>query len=383
MSAVHAWFLAPAAIAGLLAAVHPGVRAAFANGWRCLARHTALWKVPAGFAAAYALFQAAGSLAIGWRTGSLPPLSPVRSGPDLPEIAASAVLPAFESLASGLNCLVETFPVSAVCGALFLVNFRGLAGQCFRVAGKQFGVAGRLGFVLLAACAICAALKPFLMLGFPELARHVPMEWLIPGGGLANALAFVFEYLLGTCVQIVLILLACGWIRGLRFDPERLLPFAVRRLGHVFKWSGIIIAATLALIHLPMLIPAALDGEAAPSPWETPSRAFLAAAMIALCSVQIRLILHNDTLRGAMARHGTFLRRHAPGLLVFLFAAFALLWTIRVLEGAGAALLGPTFSGIAFSTLVQIPAAVAGGWILAAWACFYKSSESGSRTIVY
>lgn len=369
--------------AWLLAVLYPSVRAAYANGWRCLARHPALWKVPAGFAAAYALFQAAGWLAIGWRTDSLPPLAAGWTEPGLPDIAASAALPALESLASGLNCLVATFPVSAVCAALFLVNFRGLAGECFRAARKQFGPAGCLGFALLALCALCALLKPLLILAFPELALHVPMEWLVPGGCIANALAFVFEYLLGTCLQIALILLACGWIRGLRFDPERLLPFAVRRLGSVFKWSGIIIAGTLALIHLPMLILAVSGGAAVPSDWESPSRAFLATAMIALCSVQIRLILHPDTLRGAISRHGEFLRRNALGLGIFLAAAFALLWTMRILEEAGAAALGPAVSGVAFRTLIQIPAAVAGGWILAAWACFYKSSESGSQTIVY
>ncbi|HRJ71705.1 MAG TPA: hypothetical protein PLS03_05740 [Terrimicrobiaceae bacterium] len=383
MSADHAWFLAPAGCAWLLAVMHPGVRAAYANGWRCLARHPVLWKIPAGFAAAYALFQAAGWLAIAWRTDDLPPLTAAWSDPVLGELAGAAALPALETLASGLNCLVATFPVSALCAALFLVNHRGLAGECFRSAGKRFGPAGHIGCAGLALCALCAVLKPFLILAFPELVRHVPMAWLVNGGTVANALAFVFEYLLGTCLQIVLVLVACGWIRGLRFDPERLIPFAVRRLGSVFKWSGLIIAATLGLIHLPMLILAVSDGAIVPTGWEMPSRAVLAAAMIALCSVQIRLILHHDTLRGAISRHGKFLRRHAAGVGIFLSAAFALLWTVRILEDAGTAILGPAISGIAFRMVIQIPAAVAGGWILAAWVCFYKSSESGSRTIVY
>ena len=67
---------------------------------------------------------------------------------------------------------------------------------------------------------------------------------------VVNGLSFAFEYLLGTCLQVMLI--AYGWVRGLHFRRARVLQFAVRRMGFVLKWALVIVLATVALVHLPL-----------------------------------------------------------------------------------------------------------------------------------
>jgi hypothetical protein len=139
------------------------------------------------------------------------------------------------------------------------------------------------------------------------------------------------EYLPGTFLQVCLLPLASGWVGGRHFPHAKLLQFSVRRLGFVLKWALMIITATLLLIHPPLLAEMWFTGE--PAGWnisalvDTIIRPLLTAVMLSLATVQIRLTLHNDSLRSAIA--------------------------------------------------------ALGGWILAAWACFYKSRESGPQPVVF
>ena len=90
--------------------------------------------------------------------------------------------------------------------------------------------------------------------------------------------------LLGTCLQVYLLLIAYGWVRGLHFRRARVLQFAVRRMGFVLKWALVIVFATLALIHLPLFVEAWVTGD--PIGWRTLvlveiiSRPVLAAIML-------------------------------------------------------------------------------------------------------
>ncbi len=366
----------------------PCVRGAFASGWRCLCRHSTLWKTPLIFALAYGLFQLAAHLLLQWRlTGEWfsPPAQ--TTALSLPALVFGALLPAAESLAANLNCLVATFPLSALAGVLFICNFRGLASELRRALCKRFGRLGWLMQIGLVICAFSAMAKPLPALGFPELMEYLPFRELIVLSLLINAFAFVFEYLLGTCLQIALVLIAYGWIRGLHFDRERLMGFAIRRLGLVVKWSLVIILASLVLIHLPMLVEALLTDD--PADWKVQaftnniSRPILALAMLALATVQIHLVLHNDSLREAFASHASFLRAHGFTIAAFLLASFSIHWVLKILENCGWGYFQHPLAMQAWALFFPLISAAAGGWILAAWVCYYKSRESGIRSITF
>lgn len=381
------WFGAAFLAVWILGLSIPSVRQAWLNGWRCLMRHPALWKIPAGLSLAYSLFQIIGWLGLHWRVGQMPDLDLPASAPPVP-LPADNILPALETLAADLNCLVATFPLSAFCGFLFLINYRRLSTELRRALCKRFG--GSIGwtlFVLLTLCAASALLKPLPLLVLPELASILPAQELLLAASIVNALSFVFEYLLGTCVQTGLLLVAYGWVRGLNFPRARLLHFSVRRLAFVLKWAVVIIAAALLLIHLPLIAEIWLTGE--PGAWQitgftdTFTRPALAVFMLAMATVQIHLAFHNDSLRGAFAAHAGFLRRHVLSLPIFLATAFLLLLPLASLHAAGAAWLGQTLWAQAWTLVAQTAIAALGGWILAAWVCFYKSCEAPAKPISF
>jgi hypothetical protein len=363
----------------------PSVRDSYANGWRCLLRHASLWKLPGGFALAYGLFQLLDFLLLHWRIGRVPEVAPLlaRMPLDYRQIGLESILPAAELLAAALNCLAATFPISIICGFLFLANYRGLTGELGYALLRRYRIWGWVWLGLLAACALASLLKPLTILVLPELARILSVHELLVVSSLVNGLSFAFEYLLGTCVQVYLLLIAYGWVRGLHFRRARVLQFAVRRMGFVLKWALVIVLATLGLIHLPLFVEAWLTGD--PIGWRTLvliemiSRPALAVIMVVLATVQIRLVLHNDSLLNALAAHGRFLRRHGLSCFVFLMAGFCLLFLLQILRLGGSAWIGVAIFKQLWSVILEISGAISGGWILASWVCFYKRCEASQN----
>ncbi|HEY5811670.1 MAG TPA: hypothetical protein VIT23_03335 [Terrimicrobiaceae bacterium] len=382
------WIILPIIGAWLIALCLPSVRQSYVNGWRCMLRHASLWKLPAGFAFAYGVFQLLDLLLLQWRIGRLPDSAPllVRMPPEPEQLAVASILPAAELLAGALNCLVATFPVSVVCGALFLGNYRGLTGELAYALSRRYKIAGWLMLGLLGACAVASIVKPLTLLALPELATILSFPELVTLSSIINALSFAFEYLLGTCLQVYLLLIAYGWVRGLHFRRVRVLQFAVRRMGFVLKWSVVIILTTLATIHLPLFIEAWITGD--PVSWgslaiaEAIARPTLAAIMLGLGTIQIRLVLHNDSLRGAISAHARFLKRNWLRYLVFLLAGFAGLFLLQMLRHGGNAWLGVPIWRCVWTIILEIAGAIAGGWILASWVCLYKRCE-GSQNISF
>ena len=383
------WLVLPVLVAWVLALCLPSVRNAYASGWRCVGRHAVLWKLPAGLTLAYGLFQMGDLLLLHLRIGRIPDTDPVlgKVPPEPLQVALAAMLPTSEWLAAALNCLVATFPVSVFCGVLFFTNYRGLTGELAYALSKQFGNWAWLFLIAIASCACASVVKPVTLILLPEIAQILSPHELVLISSVINALSFAFEYLLGTCFQVYLILIAYGWVRGLNFRRGLILHFAVRRMGFVLKWAAVIILATFALIHLPLFAEAWITGD--PASWSTFAvaealvRPTLAGIMLALATVQIRLTLHNDSLRGAIAAHGRFLKRHGFHFLVFLLAALALLFPLQALQHAGSAWLVVDLWRYSWTILAQILSACSLGWILAAFVCFYKSCEDGAKGIPF
>jgi hypothetical protein len=382
------WLAAPFTVALLVAVAVGPVRRACVHGWHCLLRHDVLWKLPAAFALAYGLFHAGAELFLRWRTRAEWPALVTEPPPDLPALALEelprAVLPSLEMLvAADLNCLVATFPISVPAGALFLLNWRGTSSELRRALCRRRELRGWALFAALVVCALCALLKPVPMVFLPELARYFPLRDVLLGGTIVNALAFVFEYLLGTAVQVYLTLTAYGWVRGLHFPHQRLMHFAVRRLGFVFKWALVPVVATLAFIHLPLFVEVLRTGTPATLRLEPFAQPVLLSVMLLGVSVPIRLALHNDSLRAAWTANLRFLRRHGPVTAAFLIAALGLLTTLETLEAAGRIWLDGTIAGLAWGVMAPVVGAAVGGWILAAWVCFYTGTDNSTREVIF
>jgi hypothetical protein len=382
------WVALPVVGAWVLALCLPSVRGSYGNGWQCVLRHASLWKLPGGFALAYGLFQLMDFFLLHWRMGRVPEVAPLLARPPYEPLrfALAAILPAAELLAGALNCLVATFPLSILAGFLFLANYRGLTGELGYALLRRYRIWGWIWLGLLAACALASIAKPLTLLALPELASIFSLNELLLVASTVNALSFAFEYLLGTCLQVYLLLIAYGWVRGLHFRRARVLQLAVRRMGFVLKWALVIVIATLVLIHLPLLLETWITGD--PIAWralvvaEMIFRPAIAAVMLLLATVQIRLVLHNDSLRGAIGAHGRFLKRHGLRYLVFLLAALAALLVLQTAQLTGNAWLGVPLLRHIWTIIFEVAGAICGGWILASWVCFYKRCE-GSQSITF
>ena len=113
------------------------------------------------------------------------------------------------------------------------------------------------------------------------------------------------------------------WIRGLNAEPGRIFEFALKRAVFAAKWAGVVLVATFLLIHLPLLISYAwitqqTDFTSAVVQYiEQTARPLIALGLVLFCSMQITLILHNETLREAvLGARATRPKVLAPDFLV-------------------------------------------------------------------
>ena len=381
------FLLAAGALAGyaVLMATNPA-RHSLRDGLRCVARYRQIWLVPAGFAFAHAAFRL-------WRRayevwvvpGATPVLVPWAGWqpPAWHETMAASWLPAVESTAALFNCVVTTFPLSAVAAALYLVNWRGYQGSLYRALRRRLGRFG--GWALYGALAFCAAAavcKPVLFGGLPSLNRYFGAAVLLQTGEVVNSLSFVFEYLLGVGVQIYVVLLCYAWIRGLTFDFDALRRFALRRFAFVVKWTAVVMLLSVAGITLPQVVRSfqpVFDPRAAD--WTAgvieDTRWLLGVTLLLFCSMQVLLIFHNESLLRAAGDHWRLLRRYGThvGWLVVVVALHFL--TLAVADAFLPLALGNwTWPGVTWSLLIHplLWTALA-AWFLASWVCLFQRCE--------
>jgi hypothetical protein len=194
--------------------------------------------------------------------------------------------------------------------------------------------------------------------------------------------------LFGLLIQIFLVLLTFIWIRGLNSEPGRIFEFALKRAVYAAKWAGLVLLASLLLIHLPLLISYSwilqqTDFTNAVVEYiEQTARPLIAVALILFCSIQITLILHNETLRDALHEHAHFVRRHWLRITCFLVVAglhlFAISWLNDFMVGAFPKYSAPNLLSSALFTVVR---AFLAAWFLASWVCLYRASQTMPREI--
>src|SRR5215216_2338847 len=375
---VYAWlgFCGGYALVMLFA---PG-RRALVDGLHCLGRYQRIWITFTVLGFGYFVFPFVTFTPIRkWADLELSQITslPQWVWPTLSEIWRETLLPALEGVAGIFDNATTTYPLSVIAAVLMIVNWRGLHGALVRALRKRYGFWGYLIYLILLLSAVASLLKPIVFWRLPQWSNLMPAAGLLRVSATVDAAAFIFEYLLGVYIQVYLITVCLAWIRGLSFEEGELFRFAMRRFSYVLEWAGIVVAVSILIVRLPLLlayftsIPGVLD-------YLPIARFLMSGLIIAFCSVQISLALHNETVVDAMRAHGLFIRKNAARLGWFLAICgihfFCIMVCDAIVRGAIADRLGALFLWkLSFAFL----RGVITGWLLASWVCLFRQCETG------
>jgi hypothetical protein len=385
------WVALPAAAAGYLILILANpARRFFRDGLRCVRRHPRMWIWLSALGLAYTLFRIFEACRLGEAQLSLASLLywPAFKPHDWVIAARHAWLPALELLAGLFNQAVVSYPASALAALLFMINWRGCQTQFLRAAKsrlRRWWVGVYLGLVL---CAFAAFCKPIFSLSIYWLNQYLDGIFLLRLGAIIDWLSFQFEYLFGLLIQIFLILLTFVWIRGLNAEPGRIFEFALKRAVFAAKWAGLVLCATLFLIHLPLLvsygwITQETDFTTGVVQYiEQTARPLIALGLVLFCSMQITLILHNETLREAVLEHAQLLRKFWHRIFWFLIVAgFHLFFISWLNEFLGEAFPKYSMPQLLLAALFMVGKAFLAAWFLASWVCLYRASVTPLKAI--
>src|SRR5215216_1483758 len=296
------------------------VRRALIDGLHCLGRYHRIWITFAVFGFGYFVFQFVTFTPIrDWADLELSQITslPQWAWPTLSQVWRQTLLPGVEGVAGIFDNATTTYPLSVIAAVMMLANWRGLHSALLRALRKRYGFWGYLVYLIVLLSALASLLKPMVFWRLPEWSNLMPAAGLLRVSATVDAAAFIFEYLLGVYIQVYLITVCLAWIRGLSFEEGELFRFAMRRFSYVLEWAGIVVAVSILIVRLPLLlayftsIPGVLD-------YLPIARFLMSGLIIAFCSVQISLALHNETLIEAMRDHGQFVRQNAGPLGWFL-----------------------------------------------------------------
>jgi hypothetical protein len=257
-----------------------------------------------------------------------------------------------------------------------IVNWRGLHGALFRALRKRYRVWGYAIYFVLLISVVATLLKPIAFWRLPEWGGVVPAAGLLQISATVDAVAFIFEYLFGVYIQVYLIAVCLAWIKGLSFGEGDLFRFAMRRFSYVLEWAGIVVIVSTLIVRVPLLlayfrnIPGVLD-------YLPVERLIMSGLIILFCSVQISLVLHNESLGAAVRAHWEFIRRNASRFGWFLLIAaqhfFFLVACDAIVRGAVA---DRVVAVIVWKIIYVCLRGLITGWLLASWVCLFRQCET-------
>ncbi|MBA3833435.1 MAG: hypothetical protein H0X34_16395 [Chthoniobacterales bacterium] len=356
------------------------VRVALRDGFRCILRFKRLWLVFALLALAYSTFQFV----------VFTPLSATSDfhleqfgfwdswhWPGFVQVWRESLLHAVEAVAGIFDAAATTYPLSVLAALLLLLNWRGLHRSLVRALRKQFGLGGWLIYVGVLLGALASLVKPLIYWQMPEWIHFLPPARTLQASAVVDTVAFLFEYLCAVYLQVYLITVCLAWIKGLHFGEEALLRFAMRRFSFVLKWLGLLVLASTLLLRVPLLVayfrdvPGVLD-------YLPLGRCVMAALILCFGSMQISLVLHNESLREAFAAHRQFVRWHSIRFAWFLLLCALHYWFLALADATvRAAAIERPLALILWTLLFVLARALVTGWLLASWVCLYRQCEIG------
>ena len=363
----------------LLLVLASPVRIALRDGLRCLFRFQRLWQLFALFALAYSIFQ-------------FLVFTPLAPGADLAlqqfawhswhwplfgEIWRESALHALESLAGIFDAATTTYPLSFLAALLLLANWRGLHFALVKALHQRFGIAGWLIYLAVLVSALASLLKPLIYWLQPDRARFLTPAHFLQVSAAIDTVAFIFEYLCAVYLQVYLIAVAFAWVKGVTFRTGDLLRFAVRRFSFVLRWVGLVILASTLLLRVPLLVayfrelPGVLD-------YLPIGRCVMALLVLSFATMQISLVVHNETLSEALQAHLQFLRRHAVRFGWFLLIGGVHFWFLALADTTmRTAATGRVLVLILWKLIFIILHALVTGWLLASWVSLFRQCEIG------
>ncbi len=356
------------------------VRQALGDGFRCVSRYKRIWLTFALLGFAYFLFQFVTFTPI--RNSADLDLSQITSlptwhWPRFVEIWRETPLPALEGVAGIFDNATTTYPLSVVAAVLMIINWRGLHGALLRALRRRYRLWSYFIYLILLLSALASLLKPIVFWRLPEWGGLVPAAGLLRISATVDAVAFIFEYLFGVYIQVYLITVCLAWIKGVSFEEGELFRFAMRRFSYVLKWAGIVVFVSALIVRLPLLlayftnIPGVLD-------YLPMERAFMSGLIIAFCSVQISLALHNERLGRAIHAHGQFVRQNGRRLGWFLIVCGIHFFCIMICDAIVRSAIADRLAALfIWKFLFACLRGIVTGWLLASWVCLFRQCETG------
>src|SRR5438552_1809634 len=359
------------------------VRQSLRDGFRCIARFKRIWLTFVLLGFAYSIFQFATFTPI----ESLADLDftqvtslPSWHWPSLAEVWTEAPLPALENVAGIFDNATTTYPLSVIAAVLIIVNWRGLHGALLGALRKRYRFAGFFIYLILLLSALASLLKPIVFWRLPEWGGLVPAAGLLRISATVDAAAFIFEYLFGVYIQVYLITVCLAWIKGVSFEEGELFRFAMRRFSYVLKWAGIVVFVSALIVRLPLLlayftnIPGVLD-------YLPMERALMSGLIIAFCSVQISLALHDVSLGKAIHAHSQFVRQNGSLLGWFLIICGMHFFCIMICDAIVRSAIADRLAALfLWKFIFACLRGIITGWLLASWVCLFRQCETGRIT---
>ncbi|MEP7016060.1 MAG: hypothetical protein ABI925_11520 [Verrucomicrobiota bacterium] len=356
------------------------VRPALRDGFRCIMRFKRVVLAFIALGLGYFVFQFATFTPI-QNTADLD-LNQIVSLPEwywprFIEVWRDMPLPVIEGVAGVFDNATTTYPLSVIAAVLLFLNWRGLHGVLFNALQKRYRFWSYLIYLILLVGAVASLLKPIAFWGLPEWAGFLPAPQLLQVSATVDAVAFIFEYLFGVYIQVYLITVCLSWIKGLSFEEGELFRFAMRRFSYVLEWAGIVVIISTLVVRLPLLlayfidIPDVLD-------YLPLERALMCGLIIAFCSVQVSLALHNESLGAAIRAHRQFIGNNAGRfgwfLLICAIHFFIITAADAITRGAIADRLVALFL---WKFILVCLRGFITGWLLASWVCLFRQTETG------
>ncbi len=355
------------------------IRRALGDGFRCITRFKRIWLTFALLGFGYFIFQFATFTPI--RNSADLDLNQVISlpswrWPTFIEIWRETPLPALEGVAGIFDNATTTYPLSVLAAVFMIINWRGLHGALLRALWKRYRFWSYFIYLILLLSALASLFKPIVFWRLPEWGGRLPASGLLQISATVDTVAFIFEYLFGIYIQVYLITVCLAWVKGVSFEEGELFRFAMRRFSYVLKWAGIVVLFSTLLVRLPLLlayfmnIPGVLD-------YLPIQRCVMSGLIIAFCSVQISLALHNESLGDALRAHRRFIWRNTGPLGWFLLICgihfFGIMICDAVVRGAIADRLGALFL---WKFIFACLRGVITAWLLASWVCLFRQREA-------
>jgi hypothetical protein len=355
------------------------IRFALRDGFRCLTRFKRIWLTFTLLGGAYSVFQFATftPLPESSELDFSQVLAPASwAWPGFMEIWREVPLPALEGVAGIFDNATTTYPLSALAAVLLILNWRGLHGALFRALRKRYRLWGYAIYVVLLISVLATLLKPIAFWRLREWGGVAPAAGVLQISATIDAVAFIFEYLFGVYIQVYLITVCLAWIKGLSFTEGDLFRFAMRHFSYVLEWAGIVVIVSTLMVRAPLLlayfrnVPGVLD-------YLPLERCVMSGLIIAFCSVQISLVLHNESLGAAFRAHREFVRQNFSRFGWFLLIAALHFFFLTVCDAIVRGAIADRVVAVVVWKIIYVCArGLITGWLLASWVCLFRQCET-------